>query len=1099
MSKYPLRKSACALAVLFFCLAFGFGHATAQTAATTGKIVGTVKDKNGAVVPNATVTVTSTETGVTQTVNTSEDGVFSAVNLKPGDYTLEVTAANFGKFTQTGYKVEVGSALDAQITLQVGAVTETVLITAGAGVETTMVQTPTNINQTSIEELPINGRRFTDFVRLTPTADIDPVRSQISLAGQRGINANVNIDGADYNNPFFGGYRGGERANEAFGFPQEAVREFQVVATGYNAEFGRSTGGIVNVVTKSGTNEMHGSAFVLLRPQSWAHRNAFGQKASPTQKQFGGSIGGPIKKDKLFYFFSVEQQLFHQSRAVLFDRLHNATDLPSTAVGVQEALSFFNTLEVPYTQTNNATALLGRVDYNFNQKNQFNARYNYSRNRAQNAVSAGASLQATVTNALSNNGTEGNGQHTFASQLTTFFNSTTVNELRVQYSREERPRIPNVIAPLITPAFATIGTVSFLPTTENDYRVQIADSLTYNRGAHSFKFGGDFNRTHAAQVFAFRQTGNLDFTGSGSGNSTSNVVEQLQILSLGSSGTGDPANRFDSPKTRLRQQIGNALAAMSSSEFALFGQDAWRIRPNFTLNYGLRYEAQFLFSPEANNTTLVDLVRNTPFPVIGGRTVDPTVIADQPKQFAPRLGFAWDPWKDGKTAIRGYSGIYYARTPMLTLAGPENNFRTPPGDVTVSIQGFTTASAAGTACANVNSAACPNTLYKQYLSVGINLNNFPLDKIPILTLDQFNQIRQNIAAARGQALNAFEGLQLITAGDQLRNPRSYQAGAAFEHELARGLTVGAMFDYVKTVHLNRNRDINLPLPTLRAGDLSQRPFFNTSNRPLAQFGTGGILRLRESSAKALYRAFTLRAQLRRKIGQFDAFYTLSKNTDDDSTERDATFIEADNTANFKPEYGPSRLDRRHQFVFNTVFNAPFGFQVSATGRFRSGTPIDVFVGNIIAPAGSGLTAAQYAQLVTLSGSTSGDSNGDGNFQDRPLVAPGVPGQRDRFRNRPTRNVDVRIQRNFKFGEKYVLSPSFEVFNLFKFKNIVFPQQDSLATTTIYGNPGVNEKTGEVLPASNPNFFRIKDASNNYLTGNNPGPPLAMQIGLRFRF
>ncbi len=155
------------------------------------------------------------------------------------------------------------------------------------------MQTPTNINETSISQLPINGRRFQDFVLLTPSAQLDPVRQQISLVGQRGINSNVQIDGADYNNPFFGGLRGGERSNNAFTIPQGAIREFQVITSGYNAEFGRSTGGVVNAVTKSGTNDFHGSAFFVIRPQKYAHKNAFGQIASPTQKQFGGAVGGP--------------------------------------------------------------------------------------------------------------------------------------------------------------------------------------------------------------------------------------------------------------------------------------------------------------------------------------------------------------------------------------------------------------------------------------------------------------------------------------------------------------------------------------------------------------------------------------------------------------------------------------------------------------------------------------------------------------------------------------------------------------------------------------------------------------------------------------
>jgi len=216
--------------------------AMAQSQASTGQIVGTVKNPNGELVPGATVTVTNPANGLSRSVTTNDQGGFTASNLPSGEYTLDVEASGFGKFTQAGYKVEVCSAITADITLSVQAVTGTVLVSAGSNVETTQVQNTTNINDTSISQMPINGRRFQDFVLATPTAQIDPSRGQISLAGQRGINGNVQIDGADYNNPFFGGLRGGERSNQAFTIPQGAIKEFQVVATGYNAEFGRSTG-----------------------------------------------------------------------------------------------------------------------------------------------------------------------------------------------------------------------------------------------------------------------------------------------------------------------------------------------------------------------------------------------------------------------------------------------------------------------------------------------------------------------------------------------------------------------------------------------------------------------------------------------------------------------------------------------------------------------------------------------------------------------------------------------------------------------------------------------------------------------------------------
>lgn len=1085
--------------VLALFLCFGIAMpVTAQTDATTGQIAGTVTDPQGAAVQGATVTITSPATGTTQSLTTTEDGTFRAVQLKPGAYTLEVTAPGFGTLTQTGYTVEVGSSLDANVTLQVTSVSEVVEVTA-AGVETTQVQTPTVINQEAISQLPILGRRFQDFVLLTPTAQTDPVRGQISLVGQRGINANIQIDGADYNNPFFGGIRGGERSNQAFTFPQESIREFQVVPSGYNAEFGRSTGGIVNVVTKSGTNDFSGSAFYLGRPARLAARNAFGQVAAPTQHQYGGSIGGPLYlprfgeggprgfggRDKLFFFFAIEQQKSNQERSVLFPLLPLVN--PATVAGTSEASNFFSGLQTPYTQTNDATALVGRVDYNFGGTNTFNVRYNYSRNTAENAVTAGTSLQPTTNSALSNNGTEGNSQNTVVGQLTTFLNPETVNELRAQYSRENRPRTANEISPLVNTSLGTFGTVSFLPTTQYDYRVQIADNITLNRGNHSFKFGGEYNYTFADQLFAQRQTGNFSFAGIG--NTATDITRLFRILSVGTSGTGDPANRFDDPSVRYTRNVGNGLASLSSNEFAVFAQDAWRILPNLTFNYGLRYEAQFFSEPDTSNTALTNLVLNTAFP-LGG--VDPRVIPDLTNQFAPRAGFAYDPFSDGKTAIRGFGGIYYARTPLLTLAGPINNFRTPPGDVQLQLP-------------SSNLPASLNTVYRQFLSIGIDLNQFPLNNLPVLSAEQVQQINSNIATAQGSTFNPLAGLQLITVGEGLKNPRSVQFGGGVERELSKGLTVGATFDYVNTVNLNRNRDIDVPTPIIRAGDMSQRPFFGLDsatpvafrqNRPITQLGNTGYLQVREPSARSLYRALTVRGQYRRSFAQFDAFYVFSKNLDDDSTERTASFSEYDNSFNLVPEYSFSRLDRRHQFVINSVIEAPFGFQFSTVGRFISGNPIDVSVSGIVAPAGSGLTNQQYANLVTLANNTTGDLNQDrGNFSDRPYVAPGVSLQRNIFRNQPIYNVDLRVQRDFRFGERVTLAPTFEVFNLLRFDNV----QLASTTATNYGNPGVNERTGEVLAPSNPNFLRLRDINGNYLLTNSPGAPRSIQLGVRLFF
>jgi hypothetical protein len=1088
--------------------------AMAQSQASTGQIVGSIKNANGELVPGATVVITNPATGLSRTLTTGDQGEFRAVSLPPGEYTIDVTAPGFGKTTQTGYKVEVGSALTADIALSVQGVSGTVLVSAGSNVETTQVQTTTNINETSISQLPINGRRFQDFVLATPTAQIDPSRGQISLAGQRGINGNVQIDGADYNNPFFGGLRGGERSNQAFTIPQGAIKEFQVVASGYNAEFGRSTGGIVNAVTKSGTNDIHGGAFYVDRSTGLASHNAFDQIAAPTQQQFGGSVGGPLPiprfgeggrshyggKDKSFFFVAYEQQKLLQSRAVLMNNLRQAGVLSGTiASGINEALNFSLGTEGPYKQTNDAKVFLMRFDFNINSKNQLNLRYNHSVNTALNAVTAGTSLTPTTNSAVSNNGTEGDNSNTFVGQLTTFFTSNTINEFRGQYSKENRPRLANELSPLIQAVYGNFGTVNFLPTTESDYRVQFGDNLTLIRGQHTFKVGGEYNFVKASQVFAFRQFGQFSF--SGLGTDAASVIQVLRVLSTGGNSTTanangnvtgtivDPINRFDDNRVRYARNIGNGLLTLSSPQYAGYGQDSWRVRPNLTINFGLRYEAQIMPQPDTSNATATNAVLSANLPL---GNVDPRVIPSQKNQWAPRGGFAWDPWKNGKGVIRAYAGIYYAATPILTLAAPLNNFRTPFGDVTLTLP-------------STGLPTSLNTVYKQFLSIGIDLNNFPLNGLPVLSVAQVNQILANISAAGGTSVNVLNGLQVVAGGQHFKNPRSIQFGGGFEREVARGLTVGATYDYVKTSRLNFNRDYDLPVPIIRTGDLSLRPFFGivsstvigAQNRPIATFGNTGYVQVRDPGARSVYQAFVVRAQLRRKFGQFDAFYTLSKNQDNDSTERNATFASYDNAFNLAPEFNYGANDRRHVIAFSSVLNLPLGFEVSTTARYLSGAPIDVSVSSIVAPAGSGLTAAQYAALVTIQSSTSGDLNQDaGNFNDRPYVAPGVSSKRNSYRNLPLKFADLRFERKFKLGEKFELSPSVEVFNVFNIKNITY----SSTTATNYGNPGINERTGAVLAPSNPTFLALRDPTTGaLLLTNSPGNPRQIQLGLRLKF
>lgn len=1038
------------------CFAFAAIPAFAQSQASTGQITGTVRDSAGAAVPNATIRALNPKIGLAQTATTNEEGLFRFVLLPPGVYTLAAEASGFSKVEMNNVNVAVGQTADANLTLGVGSVQESINV-SGETLQTTQSQPDALINETAIANLPINGRRFQDFITLTPTAQVTgDTRGQISISGQRGINSNISVDGTDYNQPFFGGIRGGERSNTAFTIPQESIKEFQVVAAGYSAEFGRSTGGIVNAVTKSGTNELHGTGFYLIRHRELSRNNQFfkdleaqlGRQviAAPTQQQWGGSVGGPIKKDKVFFFGSYEQQRFRNPRQVVFDF---GTNFTPTAAS-REAYDFYQSLQVPFTATNDARAFLVKVDYNFSPSNRFNIRYSRSINEALNSNATGNSLFPNTQSAVSNNGTEKDDTHTVVGQLTSFFGSTLVNELRGQYSREQRPRIANQpLGPNVNNAIGDFGTVRFLgENLQFDWRAQVFNNLTWILGNHTVKFGAEVNHTFADQLFGFNQTGRFTFN-------TSNRETILDIMSLG----GTVANRFDSPLVTYDRQIGNLRLSLDTNEYSFFVQDAWRIRPNFTLNYGLRWEAQFNPSPEANNTSLVDRVRGFRFP--SGHTVNPTIIPDSTDQFAPRLGFAWDPFSDTKTVVRGYSGIYYARTPMLLFAAPLNNFRIPPGDVSVRLPISTSSLPVG------NPLRSCNTVYCQLKLIGVDLNAFTLDKLPIITAQQV----QSVATALGLANDPFRGVNVITWANDYRNPKSYQFGGGVERQLGAGVTVGIDYSHIKTVYLQRNRDLNLPTPTIRANDPAQRPFYGLRSGVQRPISTLGSIQVRESTGKSLYRAMIARFSFKRKWGQVNAFYTLSKNLSDDDNERDSGGTTYDNAYDLRSEYNYSRLDRRHQFVANPVFFLPAGFEVSSAIRLRSGLAFDATYGS--------------------------DVNEDlsSTFIDRPYSAAGVPFKRNAFRNKPIYDVDLRVQKGISFGENRRLTFSTEIFNLFNFENVTL---FGSAVSNYCANP-VPANCGFPGTQTNVNFLKVKDTNGKYITSNNPGAPFQVQFGARFQF
>src|SRR5688572_31922270 len=290
------------------------GIAMAQST-TTGAIGGSVTNPNNEVVVGAAVTARNSETNKEDTATSDDQGRFRIVNLQPGVYTVTVNATGFGLFTQDNLVVEVGRVTDMTANVAIGPVSGTVEVTSEAPVINTSQQDfSTNVNQTSINELPINGRRWSNFALLTPGAVPDGAFGLISFRGVSGLLNNNTVDGGNNNNAFFAEEAGRTRISSSIS--QAAVREFQVNTSNYSAEYGRAAGGVINTVTKSGSNEFHGNLFYYLRDNDLGARNprgfnpltGEGLKPVDRRHQFGGTIGGPIVKDKLFFFFSYDQQ-----------------------------------------------------------------------------------------------------------------------------------------------------------------------------------------------------------------------------------------------------------------------------------------------------------------------------------------------------------------------------------------------------------------------------------------------------------------------------------------------------------------------------------------------------------------------------------------------------------------------------------------------------------------------------------------------------------------------------------------------------------------------------------------------------------------------
>src|ERR1051325_8640763 len=493
-----------------------------QAQITTGTIQGAVTDANGAAVPGANVEIKNLDTNLSKTFTTDEGGRFVALALPPGKYSVTVTKQGFATGVAERLDLLVGQTLNLPVAMKVSSVEERVTITSTPTVDTVKSESSTTLNEKAVSNLPVLGRKFEDLLTLTPGVSIvqGPDGDEINFAGQRGIFNNVSMDGGDYNNGFFGEQLGGQRA--AIDIPLDAVKEFQVVATGATAEFGRTAGGIINVISKSGTNDVHGSVFYFQRLEVLTANASDGQPLKDfNRKQFGGAIGGPISKNKAFFFFAFEGIRERLSRANLSVPIGTPCAVAAPTITANEALinanadcqrlaliNFIKTTRnqdegLPVKHEINNNAFLAKVDWDLNSSNKLAISYNfdYSKNTNQTFDVA--------TYGNSANGIEGPSKiNNFNVNLFSSISSNKVNEAHFSYTREVRPRnaIPSTVPADTAMGFVTtfrFGHPFFLNPTIDEllWRTDARDNFSIIHGNHNVKVGGEWLHTLNDQVF----------------------------------------------------------------------------------------------------------------------------------------------------------------------------------------------------------------------------------------------------------------------------------------------------------------------------------------------------------------------------------------------------------------------------------------------------------------------------------------------------------------------------------------------------------------------------------------------------------------------